>query len=136
MTRAGLDIGKEWGASWALGQSSAEQAFNTRGPRGREEGLLPQQGQGSRKGRQLTEAAEGMRQNSSSQTSGKKLRQDARKKMEKSPVTGTEVPGMNLIQKDRNQNVEPEMSGQQQGDGGGSNKTPTQGHCLPTLEVV
>ena len=136
MTRAGLDIGKEWGASWALGQSSAEQAFNTRGPRGREEGLLPQQGQGSRKGHQLTEAAEGMRQNSSSQNSGKKLRQDARKKMKKSPVTGTEVPGMNLIQKDRNQNVEPEMSGQQQGDGGGSNKTPTQGHCLPTLEVV
>ena len=67
-----------------------------------------------------------MRQNSSSQNSGKKLRHDARKKMEKSPVTGTEVPGMNFIQKDRNQNMEPEkMSGQQQGDGGGSNKTPT-----------
>ncbi|KAG5202539.1 hypothetical protein JEQ12_003929 [Ovis aries] len=79
--------------------------------------LTPQMGQGSRKGLQLTEAAEGMRQNSSSQNSGKKLRQDARKRMEKSPVTGTEVPGMSLVQKNRNQNVEPEkMSGQQQGD--------------------
>lgn len=58
-----------------------------------------------------------MRQNSSSQNSGKKLRQDARKRM-KSPVTETEVPGMSLVQKNRNQNVEPEkMSGQQQGDG-------------------
>lgn len=58
-----------------------------------------------------------MRQNSSSQNSDKKLRQDARKRMEKSPVTGTEVPGMSLVQKNRNQNMEPEkMSGQQQGD--------------------
>lgn len=36
MTRAGLDIDKERGASRALGQSPAEQAFNIRGPRGKE----------------------------------------------------------------------------------------------------